>query len=326
MAQARVTLAEPEPGAAAADVAAARAQARASAPPAATTSPQPVHPATTVTAVKVQPVLEATRLVRKPPASRSGGPLARSGGTPAPFELRIGTFNVLGSQHTAPGGDRRRYPAASSRSPRAAGLLAKHGVDIVGMQELKPDQLSAIASRLGFQAYPGTAWGSGETDNSILYDPDRFEFVSGSKFTITFMGRPRPQPILKLRERTTGREFYVLNTHPSAHGGRYEVERRNGWATLVSVIGSLRGEGLPILVTGDMNDREAFYCAVVAPAGLSAANGGSYGNGCAPPRSPLPVDWVVGSGVTWSGYWRDTTPVNTKVSDHFLISATAHIP
>lgn len=326
VAQARVSLLDADPGPAADDVAlpaASRASSSSTTSPGSTASAS-----TTIAPEDVQEVVPAERLQRKPEPATKGGrdPLARQAEAEAqdePFDVRIGTFNVLGSQHTAAGGDRRRYPAASTRSPAAASLLLKHGVDIVGAQELQADQLAALTSRLGFAAYPGTAWGSAETDNSILYDPDRFEFVSGSHFTITFMGRARPQPILKLRERATGREFYVINTHPSAHGGRYATERRNGWATLVSIVQSLKGEGLPILVTGDMNDREAFYCAVVSPAGMTAANGG--GSGCAPPPSPVPVDWVVGYGVSWTGYWRDTTPVNRRISDHFLVSATAHV-
>jgi endonuclease/exonuclease/phosphatase family metal-dependent hydrolase len=172
-------------------------------------------------------------------------------------------------------------------------------------------------------AYPGFGWGEAETDNSVLWDPGLFELVSGSKFTITFMGRPRPQPIVRLRHLATGREFYVVNTHPSAGDGKYAAERANGHNTLVSVVNGLKGEGLPVLVTGDMNARAEFYCRVVPAAGLTASNGGSYANGCAPPPEPLPVDWVVGSGTAWSGYWRDTGPVEQKVSDHFFISATA---
>ena len=81
-----------------------------------------------------------------------------------------------------------------------------------------------------------------------------------------------------------------------------------------------------MLITGDMNDREEFYCQVVPPAGLSAPNGGSYSSGCNPPPSPVSVDWVVGGGpISWSGYWRDTSPVERKISDHFFISATAHV-
>lgn len=242
-----------------------------------------------------------------------------------PISFRVGTFNVLGSQHTAPGGGRQSYPPASTRTPASVRLALKHGVDVLGTQELQADQLAGLTGGTGMAAYPGTAWGSVETDNSILYDPGLFEFVSGDRFTLTFMGRPRPQPILRLRHRASGREFYVVNTHPSAGDGVYAAQRRAGQSALVSVVNNLRAEGLPVLVTGDMNDREAFYCAVVPPTGMSAANGGSHGSGCQPPPSPVPVDWVVGSGTTWSGYWRDTTPVTQRTSDHFFISATARL-
>ena len=243
----------------------------------------------------------------------------------APFTFRIGTFNVLGSQHTVPGGPRAGYPPASSRTPAAANLLIKHGVDIIGMQEMQADQLRGLQARTGMAAYPGFSWGEVETDNSILYDDSMFELVSGDSFTIPFMGRPRPQPIARFRHLATGREFYVVNTHPSAGDGPYLAQRRQGQAALVAVVNDLQESGLPVFVTGDMNDREEFYCRVVPAAGLVAPNGGSYTSGCRPPPSPLPVDWVVGSGATWSGYWRDTTPVNQRISDHFIISATADV-
>ncbi len=258
-------------------------------------------------------------------ADKAAGKAAGKAASNAPFTLTIGSFNVLGSQHTAPGGDRDNFPPASTRSVGAANRMADHGVDILGTQELQDDQLRTLQARTGMAAYPGFEWGVAETDNSILYDAGRFEFVSGERFIIPFMGRPRPQPILRLRERATGREFYVVNTHPSAHDGRYLVERRQGQATLVSIVNNLKASGLPVLVTGDMNDREIFYCNVVPKAGLSASNGGSYSAGCRPPPGPVAVDWVVGSGVSWSGYRRDTTPVTTRISDHFFISAVASI-
>lgn len=335
IALARLTGDEPHPSVSdAARVTAAESPASASATATATPSAERRRPA-----VPAQEVHGAEELVRKVESvtddrakrtARKAERTARKATAtpepePAPFEVRIGSFNVLGSQHTAPGGDRRRFPPASTRSVGAANLMAKHGVDIVGTQELQDDQLRAIQSRTGMEAYPGLGWGVAETDNSILYDGDRFEFVEGSRFTIPFMGRPRPQPILKLRERATGREFYVVNTHLSAGGGRYLTERRSGMGTLVNLMGELKATGLPVLLTGDMNDREEFYCRVVSPAGMVAPNGGSYASGCQPPPSPLPVDWVVGSGVSWSGYWRDTTPVTNRISDHFFISATARV-
>ncbi|QBR91944.1 endonuclease/exonuclease/phosphatase family protein [Nocardioides euryhalodurans] len=251
---------------------------------------------------------------------------ARQAAMNAPVDVRIGTFNVLGSQHTDADGPRDKFPPASVRTARAAGLVAKHGVDVLGTQELQDDQLRDLQSRTGMAAYPGFAWGEKETDNSILWDPGVYEMVSGSQFTITFVDRPRPQPIVKLRHLATGREIYVVNTHPSPGGGRYLTQRRNAQATLVSVVKDLRATGLPVMVTGDMNDRAEFYCRVVPAASMSAPNGGSYGAGCQPPPEPMPVDWVVGGGVaSWSGYWRDTSPVENRTSDHFFVSATARL-
>ncbi|GAB2444577.1 hypothetical protein GCM10027062_25660 [Nocardioides hungaricus] len=272
-----------------------------------------------------QRVLQAAVVKPKPPRVLERERIERIAARQAntPYQVTVGSFNVLGSQHTGPGGTMKRYPPASVRSAGAAGLIAAHDVDVVGTQELQADQLAAITARTGLTAWPGTAWGSEETDNSILYDDARFDYVSGDSITIPFMGRPRPQPILRLRDTATQREFYVVNAHLSAGGGRYLTERRQGQAALISLVGDLRATGLPVLVTGDMNDREEFYCRVVGPAGLLASNGG--GAGCAPPPGPIPVDWVVGAGVTWSGYWRDTSAVTRRISNHFFISATASV-
>lgn len=269
-------------------------------------------------------IVPGVLIKRLPPPEKHKKP-KKSVVSTAPFDVRIGTFNVLGSQHTTPGGDRPNFPPASVRSAGAANLIAKHGVHVLGTQELQDDQLRALQARTGFAAYPGFSWGTVETDNSILYDPSLYEFVSGSQFTITFVGRPRPQPILRLRDRATGREFYVVNTHPSPGLGRALVERRNAQATVVAQIRELQATGLPVLTTGDMNDRAEFYCHVVTPAGMTSPNGGSTAGGCHPPPMPMPVDWVVGSGVTWSSYWRDVTSTAQRISDHIFVSALAHV-
>lgn len=271
------------------------------------------------------PVTEPAKATTESPASTTPAESETPASSTAPFDVHIGTFNVLGSQHSTPGGDKSRYPPASVRTAGAAGLIAKHGVHVIGTQELQDDQLRDLQSRTGFAAYPGLSWGAVETDNSILYDPNLYEFVSGSKFTVTFVGRPRPQPILRLRDRATGREFYVVNTHPSPGGGRALAERRRGQATVVSIVNQLKASGLPVFVTGDMNDRQEFFCHVVGPAQLTAPNGGSTAGGCRPPPMPIPVDWVVGSGVSWSNYWRDVTSTERRISDHIFVSALAHV-
>ena len=238
--------------------------------------------------------------------------------------FQIGSFNVLGSQHSAPGGDHARYPAASARNAGAVARIRSFGVDILGTQELQPDQLNGITAMTGYAAYPGYAFGSRETDNSILYDDSKFEFVSGSYFTIHFMHANRPQTILRLRDKATGREFYVLNMHASAGEGGYAVTRRAGHYIAVNTINRLKSEGIPIFLTGDMNDRAEFFCRVAPATGMVAAIGGSIAGGCHP-TGALAVDWVLGwNNVSFSGYIEDRSTLG-RVSDHHFVAATATV-
>jgi endonuclease/exonuclease/phosphatase family metal-dependent hydrolase len=251
---------------------------------------------------------------------------ARAEAAAKPVSFRIATFNVLGSQHTAPGGDRRRFPSASWRTPQAAGLIGKHGADVIGTQELQADQLDGLQRLTGFAAYPGYAFGSKKTDNSILYDPAKFEFVDGSSFDITFMNGRHPQTVLKLRERSTGREMYFVNMHTSAgHDRRNTGTRIAGHLTGAAVVNDLQATGLPVFVTGDMNDRVEFFCRFLPRTGMVAAIGGSTAGGCHPPGH-LAVDWITASNdVGFSNYWEDGTPQARKISDHYFVSAVATV-
>jgi hypothetical protein len=238
--------------------------------------------------------------------------------------FQIASFNVLGSQHSAPGGDHARYPAASVRNVGAVARIRSFGVDIVGTQELQPDQLNALTRMTGFAAYPGYAFGARETDNSILYDDSRFEFVSGSYFTIHFMHANRPQTILRLRDRETGREFYVLNMHASAGGGQYAVTRRAGHFIAANTVNRLKSAGIPIFLTGDMNDRVEFFCRLAPITGMISADGGSMAGGCHTGHSPA-VDWVLGWGnVSFSNYIEDRSTLG-RVSDHHFVVGTATV-
>jgi endonuclease/exonuclease/phosphatase family metal-dependent hydrolase len=241
------------------------------------------------------------------------------------FGVTVATLNVLASQHTTRGGDHPGWPSASWRTPREAAALAAHGVDVVGLQEVKPDQLDGLMASTGFKAFPGYEFGSQETDNSVLYDPSRFDFVSGSQFSIVFMSRPRPQTILRLRDKQTQREFYVVNMHTSAgHDRGHTATRYAGMAKAVDVINGLKSEGLPVFVTGDMNDRAPFRSRVLTPSGMSAAIDGAwrarnFGSGW------MAVDWIASAGdVTWSDYWVEDLQ-SQRVSDHYLISAHATV-
>lgn len=235
--------------------------------------------------------------------------------------FRLATFNVLASQHTDGGGQRGSWPGSGWRTPQTVGYIRNAGVDVVGLQEVKSGQLNGITAGTGFRAWPG----GGDPDNSIIWNPKVFEFVSGDAFHITFMNSVRPQTILRLRHKATNLEFYFLNMHASAGGGKYAASRAAGHNAAISTVNRLKAEGIPIFLTGDMNDREAFFCRVVPPTGMVAAVGGSTSGGCRPPGG-MPVDWVVAtSDVDFSNFVNDKSPVARKVSDHHFVSATATI-
>ena len=137
------------------------------------------------------------------------------------------------------------------------------------------------------------------------------------------MSRNRPQTVVRLRHKESRREFYVINMHPSAgHGGKYASSRNAAFGTLVSYVNQLKSQRVPIFVTGDMNDRGNFYCRVIPPTGLVAAQGGGGTCGTAPRMRP--VDWITGYGnVSFTNYVDDFSSESKRVSDHPFVSATA---
>lgn len=234
------------------------------------------------------------------------------------ISFRIATFNVLASQHTdGPGG----WPDSGWRSAQAVGYIKSAHVSIVGLQEVKSGQLNALTAGTGFEAWPGGS----DPDNSVIWDPAQFEFVSGDAYYIRFMHGTRPQTILRLRHKATRQEIYVLNTHVSAGGGQYAASRAAGHQSAVSTVNRLKSEDIPIFLTGDMNDREVFFCRVVPPTGMVAAAGGSTAGGCRPPGR-MPVDWIVATPqVSFSNFVNDTSTLSRRISDHHFVSATATI-
>ena len=57
--------------------------------------------------------------------------------TPATF-FRAASFNVLGADHTAPGGNRKGWESGVVRMDRVVTLLGQQELDVVGFQEFQP--------------------------------------------------------------------------------------------------------------------------------------------------------------------------------------------
>ena len=81
-----------------------------------------------------------------------------------------------------------------------------------------------------------------------------------------------------------------------------------------------QADGVPVIATGDYNERAEIFCRFTAGGVFTAAAGGSSAGGCSPPPN-MQVDWIFGStGVAFASYAVTGTG---QASDHSMVHATA---
>ena len=242
-----------------------------------------------------------------------------SGGSDAAFTLA--TFNTLGSNHTSARGKEPELASGPQRTPGAISLLESYGVDVAGLQEFQPPQLKTFTSTVGDTWATWSA--AGDTDNTIVWRRSRFELVSARLLSVPyFAGHERQMPVVRLRDRQTGREYVFLNVHNPADTRQFPRQAAYRAAALARERAFLQGlhAGVPVFVTGDMNDTHDVYCVLTAGGLMKAAGGG--GKGCDPPVDHG-IDWIFGRGsVTFSDYVVDRSPRREGTSDHPIVVTT----
>ena len=253
-------------------------------------------------------------------------PARAEGNAAAPYSFQLSSFNILGSNHTRPGGDAKGYAPGRTRAEWAARVVIDRGIDIVGWSEIQPDQYDAVMRATGgaYEAWPGHEYGYKGTPASLMWRTSQFEAVWRGTVTIPFIGQQRPMPIVQLRERSTGREFFVMNVHNAPQGR--EAERNAAEAKELEIIRSLRNEsGLPVFLTGDFNEKAEIFCNVTGTTDLRSASGGSNDGACRPPGG-MRVDWIFGSPeATFSGYIADQGASIRRITDHAMIFANVTV-
>ena len=270
-----------------------------------------------------------------------GGPAATGATTPpagyvgstVPVEFTLSSFNVLGSKHTMGRGPKAaRFGPGPKRIRMAARVLDRHGVDVVGFQELQMDQWAEFTRVAGtrYGVYPGGITRR-MVQNSIAWSLDTWELIEGQTIQIPyFKGILWDMPIVKLRHKPTGALVYFANFHNAATNrkrGNNDALRADATNRQISMARSLAYEtGLPVFITGDMNEKESYFCKFTAATGMVAANGGSNNGSCNPPR-PSKIDWIFGSpAVQFSGYVADRSPLVRRTADHPFIVGRALVP
>ncbi len=252
-------------------------------------------------------------LVDRPNARRAAPPV---------LTFRMATFNALGASHTRGRNHRRQKASGPARTARAGRYVLDNNIDLVGFQEMQADQRTAFTNATGgrFGLYPGNSLRSMDGENSIAYRLDTWELVKADSVPIPYFGgRPRNMPVIVLRNKQTGIKAYFTNFHNPADTGEYGNQAR--WraaakAREVSLFSQLRTTGYPVFVTGDMNEKQSWFCSVGPAGNLVAAAASVFGqSGCSVPG--FRIDWIAGSqGVQFSNYHEDKSGVVSWMTDH----------
>ncbi|AVZ39761.1 MULTISPECIES: endonuclease/exonuclease/phosphatase family protein [unclassified Dietzia] len=218
---------------------------------------------------------------------------------------------------------RRPVPAVMTRSadrwdrraPAIRSLLSAERPTLLGAQEVLPDQAAVMSGALG----PGYrvigrgrgAGGRGEA-SPIFYDSARLEVLEWDQLALSdhpvragslSWGNliPRVMVTATFRDRRTGREFRMINTHLDPFSARSRLRSARAVLELVSAAGA------PTVVTGDLNTgpggaavRELVRDGGLVDTWLSARarvseEWGTYTGYRAPRRNGTRIDWIFAS-------------------------------
>ncbi|NUR06422.1 MAG: hypothetical protein HOQ45_05375 [Nocardioidaceae bacterium] len=282
-------------------------------PPSASPPPRTPAPSPTPTTTPTTTPPTATPSPSTSPPGPAPGVDGRS--------FTLASFNTLGASHTTRTGKLPQLASGAARTPAAIRLLDRHRVDVVGLQEFQGSQFRA------FRARAGGTWATfsarGDTENAIAWRRDRWQLVSARTFGVPYFGgHPRSMPIVRLRDRVSGREMYFVNVHNPADTRRFGKQPEFRAAAVrreVALMRQLARTRVPVFLTGDMNDRRDVYCALTTGRLMVAADAGRGGDRCRPPTD-AGIDWIFGrGGFTFSRFVRDRTPRRDGTSDHPIV-------
>ena len=251
--------------------------------------------------------------------------------TKPPAQFTVSSLNLLGASHTSGGGNKPGYASGPQRVVWALQLLRAYDVDVVGLQESESTQIAAFNRLTGsaFDVYPGTSMGRGPVRQSIAWRTDTWKLVSAHTIAIPyFHGHRIPMPYVLLQNRESGQGVYFFNVHNPAttksHGNN-QYWRNVAENIEAQLVRRLRSTGVPVVFTGDFNERASAFCRM-ASAGLHAANGGGRTNGrCSPPANSG-IDWIFGSSqIEFSNYLRQRNGLVRRTTDHPIVVARAQV-
>jgi endonuclease/exonuclease/phosphatase family metal-dependent hydrolase len=238
----------------------------------------------------------------------------------APFRLKVGTFNILGSQHTArPGG----FAPGNVRAGYTADLITMKNVDVIAMQEVQQDQLRVLGRELDdYWIWPYKRLGVSQGLRlQIAYKRADYKFIEGHRIYTRFDGNVRPIPYVRLRDRASAQEFWFLSFHNSRHA----AERNGATRAEVALVNRLRATGIPVIIGGDSNTWVDFMCRMGRNASMHSAAGGRVYPTCRAAKNPV-FDLLLAN--PWVEFRRYRQLGGRKVwraSDHKFVTAKVRL-
>ena len=227
------------------------------------------------------------------------------------YGVRLTTFNILSSAMARGGID---------RATRAARWVQKEGATVAAFQEVAKDQLRQMQKSMpGYNFFPRRTLGTRGSAIQIAFKTSEVKLMATGHVMRPFLGWQRPIPYVRLKDRDTGRGYWVMAIH-NAPGG-HETERDISTAKEIGQIKKMLGKDRPVFVIGDVNERSEFCSKVARATPLVSMNGGTRKKPCPVPRFGGP-DWMLGSGAEFSGFAK----VYNGISDHPALTAKAWVP
>jgi len=243
-----------------------------------------------------------------------------------PSQFVATSFNILGSQHTEPGGGVPEWAPGRLRSEWAANLIQRTSTGIMGFQEIQPDQISTLDRIIGdrFDFWPGNANGPRAAWQTVAWDNTKWELVTAENVDLPVLGKTRPHPLVLLRNKATGKSTWLFNIHNSSKNTpERKKERRKALKLIVKQVVKKRRDGTPLILLGDFNDRKEAFCTVTGKTDLKATNGGSFKKGkCKTPKN-MGIDWIFASkNLKAESFARDRNLMILRITDHPVIYST----
>lgn len=245
--------------------------------------------------------------------------------------FRSASFNLLGYGHTKPGGDRKGWADGITRTDWAVKILDRFAVDVVGFQEFQNEQHDRFFQVVGdsWAVYPGNQLSNAAMHNSIAWRTASWELVEARSIPIVYAyGAWIKMPFVLLRHKDSGRLVWFANFHNAygrtADAQRYRDQARN---LQVELANQLWESGVPLVLTGDMNETTRYFCDMTTLAPMRSAAGGSMDNApCSPPED-MRIDQIFGSRfVQFANYNAARGRLIRKTTDHPLVYADVSVP